>query len=54
VDPSRCKDEFYLRALRQQNRETIGLIPAKPFFYIEVPASAASLSFCKRERRFDA
>lgn len=48
VDPSRCKDEFYLGALRRlilwQNQETLNLITAKPFFYLEVPASAASLS----------
>jgi hypothetical protein len=48
VDPSRCKDQFYLDALRRlilwKNQETLTLIPAKPFFYIEVPASAASLS----------
>jgi hypothetical protein len=58
LDPSRCKDEFYLQALRQQiiqqNLDTINLIPAKPFFYIEVPASAASLSYGKNERKFDA
>lgn len=49
LNPSRCKDEFYLQALRQQilqqNRDTLSLIPAKPFFYIEVPASSASLSY---------
>jgi hypothetical protein len=48
VNPSRCKDEFYLQALRRQillqNKETIERIPARPFFYLEVPASAASLS----------
>ncbi len=58
VEPSRCKDEYYLQALRQQilqqNKDTLALIPAKPFFYIEVPASAASLSYAKKERRFDA
>lgn len=48
VNPSRCTDEYYLQALRQQilvqNKDTIERIPASPFFYIEVPASAASLS----------
>ncbi|NTS40677.1 hypothetical protein HRG84_07135 [Flavisolibacter sp. BT320] len=48
VNPSRCTDEYYLQALRQQillqNKDTIERIPANPFFYIEVPASAASLS----------
>lgn len=51
LDPSRCKDEFYLQSLRQQilqrNQEAINLIPAKPFFYIEVPASPATLVFGK-------
>ena len=58
LDPSRCKDEFYLQALRQQilqqNLDVIKLIPAKPTFYIEVPASPASLSYGKNERRFNA
>jgi hypothetical protein len=58
VNPSRCKDEFYLQALRQhilqQHQDTLSLIPAKPFFYIEVPASAASLSWGKKEQGFSA
>lgn len=49
VNPSRCKDEFYLQALRQQillqNKDTLDRIPARPFFYIEIPASSASLSY---------
>lgn len=52
VNPSRCKDEFYLQALRQQillqNRDTIERIPARPFFYLEIPASSASLSYGKK------
>lgn len=52
LNPSRCKDEYYLQALRQQiirqNKDTIELIPAQPFFYIEVPASSASLSYGKK------
>lgn len=56
VDPSRCKDEFYLQALRkqilQQNSEVLNLIPAKPLFYIEVPASAAYLR--RNEKGFGA
>ncbi len=52
VNPSRCTDEYYLQALRQQillqNKDTIERIPANPFFYIEVPASAASLSLGNR------
>ncbi|HET7896797.1 MAG TPA: hypothetical protein VFL47_03990 [Flavisolibacter sp.] len=47
VDPSRCKDEFYLNALRrlilQQNRDILAIFSAKPSFYIEVPDSSASL-----------
>ncbi|HEV7330271.1 MAG TPA: hypothetical protein VGN63_04465 [Flavisolibacter sp.] len=52
VNPARCKDEFYLQALRQQillqNRDTIERIPARPFFYLEVPASSASLSYGRK------
>ena len=56
VDPARCKDEFYLMALRRlilrQNRDIVEAIPAKPFFYLEVPASCASLYFSKSERGY--
>jgi hypothetical protein len=49
LDPSRCKDEFYLQAMRRllmvQNQEIMHLIPAKPVYYIEVTASMPSLSF---------
>jgi hypothetical protein len=51
IDESKCKDDFYLQAVQQQlllkNKDIIGQIPAKPFFYIEVPASAASIQFRK-------
>lgn len=49
VDSSRCQDEFYLQALRrlmlEQNREIIEAIAARPFFYIEAPATSASLYY---------
>ena len=52
VNPSRCQDEFYLQALRQQilqqNRDTLERIPARPFFYLEVPASSASPTYGKK------
>jgi hypothetical protein len=52
VNPTRCQDEFYLQAIRQQilqqHQETLALIPAKPFFYIEVPASSATLSYGRK------
>jgi hypothetical protein len=55
IDSSKCKDEFYLQAVRQQmlrqNEDIIGEIAAKPFFYIEVPASSASLPLRKAESK---
>jgi hypothetical protein len=49
LDPARCRDEYYLQAMRRllmiQNQETMELIPAKPVYYIEVPGSSASLTF---------
>ena len=49
IDPSRCKDEYYLQALQRllfvQNKEIIELIPAKPLYYIEVGSSFPALSF---------
>ncbi|HUC82109.1 MAG TPA: hypothetical protein VMR70_14490 [Flavisolibacter sp.] len=49
LDPSRCKDEFYLQAMRRllstQNRDTLELIPSRPVYYIEVPSSLADLTF---------
>ena len=51
LDPARCKDEYYLQAMRhllaRQNQDTIELIPANPVYYIEIPASSASYSFGK-------
>lgn len=58
ADPSRCKDEFYLQTQRQQiiqqNLDIVNLIPGKPLFYIEVPASGASVQFKNAGRNFDA
>ena len=49
VDPSRCKDEYYLQALRRllvvQNQDVLQLIPAKPVYYIEVPSSIPEFLF---------
>ena len=54
LDPARCKDEYYLQAMRRylkiQNQETLELIPAKPVYYIEVPAGSASLPFTYNAR----
>ena len=51
LDPSRCKDEFYLQAMRRllvlQNQEILQMIPAKPVYYIEVSSSMPSLSFAQ-------
>ena len=55
LDPSRCKDEYYLQALRRllmiQNQEILQLIPAKPVYYIEVVAGSPNLSFAKDSKR---
>jgi len=49
LDPARCKDEYYLQAVRKiltiQNQDTLELIPAKPVYYIEVPSESAHLSY---------
>lgn len=49
LDPSRCKDEYYLQAMRhlltQQNQETLEQIPSRPVYYIEVPSSLPNLSY---------
>lgn len=49
LDPSRCKDEYYLQAMRRlltlQNQETLDLIPSRPVYYIEIPSSLQSLSY---------
>jgi hypothetical protein len=49
LDPSRCKDEYYLQAMRRlltlQNQETLELIPSQPVYYIEVPSSLPNLSY---------
>lgn len=49
LDPSRCKDEYYLQAVRRlltiQNQDTLELIPAKPVYYIEIPSEPAHLSY---------
>lgn len=54
LDPTRCKDEFYLQAMRrllqQQNRDMLETIPAKPVYYIEVPSGPASLSYMHKEQ----
>ena len=53
LDPSRCKDKYYLEAMRrillQQNTEILMLIPAKPTYYIEAPVSSAHLLFNNTE-----
>ena len=53
LDPSRCKDKYYLEAMRRsllrQNTEILSLIPAKPIYYIEAPASSAHLLFSKAD-----
>ena len=53
LDAVRCKDEFYLRAIKrfllQQNQEILSLIPGKPVFDIEVPAACASSLFAQKE-----
>ncbi|HEY0039312.1 MAG TPA: hypothetical protein VGB71_01550 [Flavisolibacter sp.] len=52
LDPNRCKDEFYLQAMRKflqvQNQDILETIPAKPVYYIEVPSSPASLSYMSK------
>ena len=49
LDPSRCKDEFYLQAMRRllkvRNNEIMEMIPAKPVYYIEVASSMPALSY---------
>ncbi len=49
LDPSRCKDEYYLDAMRRlmmiQNQEIVQLIPATPVYYIEVAPTQPTLSF---------
>jgi hypothetical protein len=49
LDPSRCKDEFYLSAMRRllssRNEEALALIPSRPVYYIEIAAEVASLRF---------
>jgi hypothetical protein len=49
LDPARCKDEFYLDAMRRlmvlQNEEIIQLIPAKPVYYIEGASTRPQVSF---------
>ena len=49
LDPARCKDEFYLDAMRRlmaiQNEEIIQLIPAKPVYYFEGNFSQPTHSF---------
>ncbi len=51
IEETKCRDEYYLEAMRQQllrqNEDLIEQIPAKPFFYLEVPASSATLRFGK-------
>ena len=51
LDPSRCKDEFYLEAMRRlltvQNRDIMQMIPARPVYYIEVASSMPSLSYAR-------
>ena len=49
LDPSRCKDEYYLQAMRRlltmQNKDALELIPSRPVYYIEVPSSLSDLRF---------
>ncbi|HEX8313732.1 MAG TPA: hypothetical protein VF609_01985 [Flavisolibacter sp.] len=53
LDPSRCKDQYYLLAMRrlllQKNGDIIALIPAKPVYYIEVPSASATSLFSEEE-----
>jgi hypothetical protein len=42
LDPSRCKDERYLRAVRRllaiRNHRALAVLNTKPTYYIEVPS----------------
>ena len=53
LDPSRCRDEYYLHAMRrlllQQNGDVLALIPATPAYYIEVSGTAAASLFSEEE-----
>jgi hypothetical protein len=54
IDPSRCKDEFYMQAmqrvLREQNQDALELFSSRPVFFIEVPAGSAALSYQNRHQ----
>ncbi len=53
LDPARCKDEYYLQAMRrlllQQNSDVLALVPAKQDWYIEVPPSSAYSLFTDKQ-----
>ena len=55
IDPARCRDEFYLQAIRRslvlQNQDVLELIPAQPVYAIEVSPSAALSLFGEKEKR---
>ena len=53
LDAARCKDEFYLNAIKRllvlQNQDVLMLIPGKPVFDIELPAENSSSFFSPKE-----
>jgi hypothetical protein len=55
LDPARYTDKYYMKAMRRilclQNQDILDLIPARPVYYIEVPAAAAATLFMDNEKK---